>query len=157
MGRKESREIALHLAFELSFGAFKTEEIVTERLDETVRESLSGDIAVYAGPIPEDQMRYIRDTVAGIGDHLAELDAAIEQYAKNWSVHRLSHMTASILRLALYEMRYVEDVPDGAAINEAVELAKKYESDKAAAFINGVLGSAARDTEPADDAPQAAE
>ncbi|MGN1014873.1 MAG: transcription antitermination factor NusB [Butyricicoccus sp.] len=144
MGRKESREIALHLIFEFGFQAFESEEIVASRLEQSVLDSLSGDIALYAGPLEEDQKRYIISTVVGVGEHLTELDEVISSHSTNWSANRLSKITTAILRLALYEMKYTEDVPVSAAINEAVELAKKYDSKEASGFINGVLGAVSR-------------
>lgn len=145
MGRREAREIALHLVFELSFKQFHDDELVTDRLEQSVMDSLAGDVALYAGELTETQKKYIRDTVMGICEHYQELDEAISAHSKNWNTNRLSHMTKSVLCLALYEMRYTDDVPVSTAINEAVELAKKYESKEAASFINGVLGGAARE------------
>ena len=73
------------------------------------------------------------DTVVGVGEHLTELDESISKYSTNWTTNRLSRITVAILRLALYEMKYTADVPVNAAINEAVELAKKYD-------FQGVVG-----------------
>ncbi|HBI64301.1 MAG TPA: transcription antitermination factor NusB [Clostridiales bacterium] len=145
MGRKEAREIALHMIFELSFKEFSDEEMVADRLEQSVMESLAGDVALYAGELTEKQKEYVRRTVMGVSEHRADVDAVIEKHSKNWRMSRLSHMTVSVLRLALYEMRYADDVPVGTAINEAVELAKKYESNESASFINGILGAAARE------------
>ena len=145
MGRKEARELALHLIFELSFKKFDDEELLADRLDQSVMQSLAGEIALYAGEIPEDQKRYIRSTVTGVCTHYTELDAVIGAHSTNWNTNRLSHMTMSLLRLALYEMQYVDDVPVGTAIDEAVELAKKYESEDVPSYINGVLGAVARE------------
>lgn len=145
MGRKEAREIALHLVFEFGFQDFESEEIVASRLEQSVLDSLSGDIALYAGPLQEDQKQYIIATVVGVGEHLTELDEIISKHSTNWTSNRLSRITVAILRLALYEMQYTADVPVSAAINEAVELAKKYDSKEASAFINGVLGAASRE------------
>ncbi len=145
MGRKESREIALHLVFELGFQAFELEEIISTRLEQSVLDSLAGDIALYAGPLTNDQKEYITTTVVGVGTHLAELDEVIRKYSTNWNTNRMSRITVALLRLALYEMRYSDDVPVSAAINEAVELAKKYDSKEAAGFINGILGAVSRD------------
>lgn len=145
MGRKEAREIALHLVFEFGFQDFESEEIVASRLEQSVLDSLSGDIALYAGPLQEDQKQYIIATVVGVGEHLTELDESISKHSTNWTSNRLSRITVAILRLALYEMQYTADVPVSAAINEAVELAKKYDSKEASAFINGVLGAASRE------------
>ena len=145
MGRKEEREIAHHLVFEMRFKQFSDKELLSDRLEQSVMDSLAGDVVLYAGELPEDQKVYIRNTVMGVCAHCAELDAVVEKHSTNWNTNRLSHMTMSLLRLALYEMQYVEDVPVGAAIDEAVELAKKYESEEVPAYINGVLGAAARE------------
>lgn len=147
VSRKQAREIALHLVFELGFGAFEAENVMTERLDEEIMRSISGDIALYAGKLDETQTKYIVSVVKGVAKHLEELDGQIKRNAKGWSLSRLSRITVAILRLALYEMRYVEDVPVGAAINEAVEFAKTYDSEETASFINGVLGTIARNME----------
>ncbi|MCD8356167.1 MAG: transcription antitermination factor NusB [Clostridia bacterium] len=145
MGRKEAREIALHLVFELSFKEFYDEDAVTDRLEQSVMESLAGDVALYAGELTEEQKEYIRKTVVGVCTYHIELDAIIAEHSTNWKTNRLTHMTMSLLRLALYEMKHSEDVPVGTAIDEAVELAKKYESKEASAFVNGVLGAVARE------------
>ena len=145
MGRKEAREIALHLIFELSFKDFVDDELLTDRLEKTVMESLAGDVSLYAGELSDDQKKYITNTVTGVCGNYVFLDDKIKKHSTNWDPSRLSHMTLSILRLALYEMEYAEDVPVGTAIDEAVELAKKYESKEASSLINGVLGAAARE------------
>lgn len=144
MSRKKAREIALHLIFELGFGAFEAENVMTDRLDQEIMQSLSGDVALYADALDESQTKYIVSTVKGVAAHLEELDAQIAANAKGWNISRLSRITVAILRLAIYEMTYVEDVPTGAAINEAVELAKTYDSEETGAYVNGVLGAIAR-------------
>ena len=145
MSRKKAREIALHLVFEMGFREFEAEEILTDRLDESIMASIGGDIALYAGKLSEGQVSYIMQVVKGVASHLEELDAQIAANSKGWNLNRISRMTRAILRLALYEMKYVDDVPVGAAINEAVELAKTYESDESGAFINGILGTIGRE------------
>ena len=146
VGRKEAREITLHLVFELSFKQFSDEDLLSDRLEKSVMRSLAGDIALYAGELEEEQKIYIRNTVLGVCTHCAELDEIVSKYSTNWSTSRLSHMTMSVLRLALYEMKYADDVPTATAIDEAVELAKKYESKEASKLINGILGAVARET-----------
>lgn len=149
VSRKKAREIALHLVFELGFGAFEAENVMTERLDEEIMRSIGGEIALYAGALDEAQTKYIVTIVKGVAENLEALDEQIAAHAKGWSLSRLSRMTIAILRVALYEMQYVEDVPVGVAINEAVELAKIYDSEETAAFINGILGAVARGMEQA--------
>lgn len=152
MSRTKAREIALHLIFEMGFQQFEDEKL-NDRLDESIMASISGDIALYAGKLSEQQTQYIRTVVKGVASRLDELDKTVEQYAKGWKLSRLSRMTIAVLRLAIYEMRYVEDVPTGVAINEAVALAKTYDTNEAASFINGVLGSVARAEAPQAEKP----
>ena len=80
----------------------------------------------------------------GTVSHLKEIDEAIVRNATGWSFERIAKVDLSILRLATYEILFVEKIPEGASINEAVELGKKYGGEKSAKFINGVLGAIAR-------------
>ena len=144
MSRKNAREIALHLIFEYGFGTFEAENVREECLSDEIMSLISGEIALYAGKLSEAQTNYIVSVVTGVAEHLEELDNTIQENAKGWSFKRLSRITVALLRLAIYEMRYVDDVPTGAAINEAVELAKIYDSHEAASFINGILGTVSR-------------
>lgn len=84
---------------------------------------------------------YAKDAFEAVCLHREELDAIISKYLKGWKLSRIPKVNASILRLALYEIMYVESVPENVAVNEAVELAKKYSGDDDFSFINGVLGS----------------
>lgn len=144
MSRKNAREIALHLIFELGFKEFEADEILLDRLDDSVRQAMSEEISLYAGDLSDEQKNYITAVVHGVASHLSMLDEKIAAHSTNWEANRLSRMTTAVLRLALYEMLFVDDVPEGAAINEAVELAKLYDSKEASAFINGVLGAVTR-------------
>ena len=83
MSRTKAREIALHLIFEMGFQQFEDENL-DDRLDESIMASISGDIALYAGKLSEQQTRYIRSVVKGVAGHLDELDRTIETYAKGW-------------------------------------------------------------------------
>ena len=136
MSRTKAREIALHLIFEMGFQQFEPENL-EERLDENIMRSLKTDAEMYAGRLSGENADYIR--------------GAIERNAKGWKLNRLSRMTKAVLRLAIYEMRYVSDVPVGVAINEAVALDKIYDTEEAAAFINGVLGAVAREKQEKDE------
>ena len=143
MSRTKAREIALHLIFEMGFQQFEDENL-EERLDESIMASISGDIALYAGKLSPAQTEYIRAVVKGVAAHQNELDETITAYSKGWKISRMSRMTVAVLRLAIYEMRYAEDVPVGVAINEAVELAKRFGGEGSSSFVNGVLGRLAR-------------
>ena len=92
---------------------------------------------------------YALNLIKGVEEHLVVLDAQLEATAENWTVARMPIVDRTILRIAAYEMIFVEDVPVSVAINEAVELAKKYAGDDDYQFINGVLGAISRSKEQA--------
>ena len=87
----------------------------------------------------EEDMAYIRDKALNVILKSEEIDEMLNEHVPGWKTSRMNMVDLSILRLAVYEMKYDEDVPVGVAINEAVELAKKYSGDEGPAFINGVL------------------
>ena len=86
---------------------------------------------------------YITDKCRQIMEHLAEIDETINAAAKGWKTSRMGKVDLTLIRLAVYEMKYEDDIPVGVAINEAVELAKKYGTDESPAFVNGVLAKIA--------------
>lgn len=87
---------------------------------------------------------YIQEKYEAVAGHIAEIDELINQYAKGWKTTRMNKVDLAILRLAVYEMKWDEEVPVGVAINEAVELAKRFSGGDSPSFINGVLGKIAR-------------
>ena len=91
----------------------------------------------------EKDLDYIRSKAKKIGEKIAEIDSLINGAAKGWKTARMNKVDLSILRLAVYEMLWDDDVPMGVAIDEAVELAKKYSSDEGPSFVNGVLAKLA--------------
>ena len=106
------------------------------------RQELPEQIAVYEEteePWDAKDGVYISGKCEDIVAHLAEIDEAIDAVAEGWKTGRMGKVDLTLIRLAVYEMKYDEDVPVGVAINEAVELAKKYGTDESPAFINGVL------------------
>lgn len=90
------------------------------------------------------QIDYIRKVFFGVDENCAALDAKISEAAVGWSLSRLSRTSLSIMRLAVYEMTNVEDAPKRVVLNEAVELAKKFDDSKASGFVNGVLNTIAK-------------
>ena len=144
MTRSTAREIAVHLAYELSFTARSPEELVAERLTEERFETLRAEDELYAAPPERDQAAYIRGVVLGVAEHAPELDGYIAKYAKGWRFERIPLVAAAIMRVAMYEAMYRDDIDVGVAINEAVEIAKKYETPETVKFINGILGSFTR-------------
>lgn len=144
MIRNVAREIAMHLCYELSFTGLSADQLLDQRLSSPFFESMAPEYEVY-GELPGPaQKAYIRKLVKGIAAHGYELDLYIEKYAKGWRFERIPLVAGAIMRLAMYEILYMPEIPDAAAINEAVEIAKKYEDPNVVRFINGILGSFVR-------------
>lgn len=87
----------------------------------------------------DKEIEYIKDKTLAIIDKLSEIDEIINENSDGWPTNRLGKAELTIMRLAVYEIRFDEEIPDGVAINEAVELSKKYGSDNSSSFVNGVL------------------
>lgn len=155
MTRTAARELAVQLCFRLSMNGELSGETVESFFEEEYFRTLSGEEGINAQMPDEKQMAYIRQVTQGVADHLEELDGYVEKYAVGWKPGRISKTALAVLRVALYEMLYVDDVPHGAAINEAVELAKHYDEPETVAFVNGVLGAFARDEAARDEAAPA--
>lgn len=149
MTRHESRELAFALLFEKAFS------------DAPVR-----DLLLNAGEAREvESDAFALSLAEGAESHLDQLDALIAAFSHKWSKDRINRVALSIMRLAVYEMEFCDDIPDSIAINEAVELAKTYGGDDDPSFVNGVLGgvsrrdkdAAASSTEPGESGPSAVE
>jgi N utilization substance protein B len=98
--------------------------------------------------LPEEAKPFTRELAEGVEEHREDLDEAIARLAKGWSLERIAPLDRNIMRVALYEIAYRDDVPTEVAIDEAIELAKEYCGVDAPGFVNGVLGAAVRETEP---------
>ena len=144
MTRSNAREIAVQLIFSLGFGNLSAQEVLDSQLTTERFAELAEENALYAQFPNEKQQQYIRDLVQGVFSHGPELDDYISRYAVGWSFARIPRMAAAIMRTAMYEVLYVPDVPNAAAINEAVEIAKRYETQEVVSFVNGILGSFVR-------------
>ena len=144
MVRNTAREIAVHLSYELSFTDQPVEVLLEQRLTAEAFAELAEEEPLYAEPPNAKQKAYICRLVSGVSEHGAELDGYIGKYAKGWKFDRIPLVASAIMRVAMYEILYMQDIPNGAAINEAVEIAKKYETPETVKFINGILGSFVR-------------
>ena len=144
MVRNTAREIAVHLSYELSFTDKPVEELLDQRLTEETFETLSGEDDISQEAPGPKQAEYIRRLVRGVAEHAPELDGYIAKYAKGWNFARIPLVASAIMRVAMYEILYMPEIPNGAAINEAVEIAKKYETPETVKFINGILGTFVR-------------
>ena len=141
MVRNIAREIAIHLSYELSFTDKPIDTLLDERLTADTFATLAEEDPIYTEAPNAKQADYLRRLVKGVDEHAAELDGYIAKYAKGWSFARIPLVASAIMRVAMYEILYMPDIPNGAAINEAVEIAKKYETPETVKFINGILGS----------------
>ena len=144
MNRSTAREIAVRLSYELSFTDLNAEALLDQTLTEEYFQGLAQEDPLYAEVPEEKQTQYIRRLVCGVAEHAAELDSYIEKYAVGWKFERIPLVASAIMRVAMYELLYMPEIPNAAAINEALEIAKKYEDDKVVSFINGILGSFVR-------------
>ncbi|MCI9579016.1 MAG: transcription antitermination factor NusB [Oscillibacter sp.] len=144
MVRNTAREIAIHLSYELNFSGKTAEELLDQRLTAAAFAELAEEEDLYREAPNAKQAAYIRRLVRGVDEHGVELDGYIEKYAKGWKFSRIPLVASAVMRVAMYEVLYMPDVPNAAAINEAVEIAKKYETPETVKFINGILGSFSR-------------
>ena len=128
MNRRTLREQVFKLLFRVEFNK-------KEEMEEQCRLFLEHEDVEMS----EKDADFIVGKYTNIHDKLEEIDAMINEKAKGWSTDRMGKVDLTIIRLAVYEMKYDEAIPDGVAINEAVELAKKFGLDESAGFVNGVL------------------
>ena len=141
MTRTAAREIAVHFAFELGFTNQTAEELLAEALNRKTFEQIGEEEPLYAEFPNEKQREYISKLVKGVYEHSPELDEYISKYAIGWKSSRLN-------RVAIDEILYMQDIPNAAAINEAVEMTKHYEEPEVVSFVNGILGSFVRNECP---------
>ena len=144
MTRSNSREIAVHFVFELGFSNQSADELLSAALTRTSFEQIGQEEPLYAEYPNAGQREYIERLVQGVYHHGAELDGYITKYAIGWNFSRIPRVVTAILRVCMYEILYMQDIPNAAAINEAVEMTKHYEEQELAAFVNGILGSFVR-------------
>lgn len=148
MTRANARELAVHLIYSMNFTEQEPQEAVAARLEKEYYQKLAEENQVYSERPTSAQVKYIDNVVTGVANRTDELNAYIQQYAIGWDVSRISKLARSIMQLAIFEILYLDDVPTGAAISEAVRIAKMYDGSETGAFVNGILGSFARAQNP---------
>jgi N utilization substance protein B len=137
--RRKARELALMLLYELDFRPSDLAAVLREFWRDRV--------------VPPEVRAFADDLVRGTAEKIAELDATIEANAAHWSLARIAPVERNILRLAAYELRFRDDIPERVAINEAIELAKLYGSEESGAFVNGILDQIRLHLHPPSQAP----
>jgi transcription antitermination protein NusB len=126
--RREARERALSLLYEADTKACPPDTVLSDL------------------PVPPDP--FAGDLVAGVGAHQDDIDGTIRRFARGWSLERMPVVDRAVLRMAIYELVHRPDVPTGAVISEAVELAKRYSTDDSGRFVNGMLSNIAEEFRP---------
>ena len=130
MSRRTAREKAFKMLFAIDIG------------DNTIEEA--SEIVMYLMK-NESYKLFILSVVRGVLENLSKINELINKYSDDWSVNRMASTDRNILRLAIYEILYCQDIPVSVSINEAVEIAKKYGDEQSYKFINGLLGAIAKD------------
>ncbi len=126
MSRKKARDNAFKCVYELEFGR-------NENIDNILRNCYEEN------NVSQTEKDYIEKVVRGIKDRLEQIDSIILANLKNWSIDRIAKIDLAILRLAIYEIKYMEDIPEKVSANEAVELAKTYGNNDSKSFVNGLI------------------
>ena len=145
MTRREIREIIFMLLFQLEFHNEADVKQTLEQYMSANENSLPADneaVTKLLSSLPESETQYIQTVFKGVNEKRDEIDAIIEKHAQEWSLERITKVDLAVLRYCIYELTYLSDsVPDSISINEAVELVKKYSTDKSRTFVNGVLAA----------------
>lgn len=144
MTRANARELAVHLIYAQQFTGDEPEQMVAARLEKEYYKGLSDENQVYSDRPNKYQVAYIDTVVTGVVNRVDELNEIIQKFSIGWDISRISKLTRTVLQLAIYEILYMEDVPTGVAISEAVRIAKMYDGDDTGSFVNGILGAFAR-------------
>jgi N utilization substance protein B len=134
--RRRGRECALQILYQMDVsGSLSAEKTLTQEDLEMALNTYWHSFETVKPKVREFSERLVK----GVSEHLAQLDDAISGQSKNWKISRMDRVDLNLLRLAAYEIIYCPDVPKAAAINEALEIAKRFSEDDAASFINGIL------------------
>lgn len=144
MTRANARELAVHLIYAREFTGDEPEMVIATRLQKAYYSELSAENPVYEERPSKAQRAYIDTVVMGVSNRAEELNKTISEFSIGWDITRISRLTRTVMQLAIFEILYLEDVPTGVAISEAVRIVKLYDGDDAGSFVNGILGSFAR-------------
>lgn len=144
MTRANARELAVHLIYGRDFTGEEPDCVIATRLNKDYYSKLSAENPVYEDRPSRVQRAYIDSVVIGVANRADELNEIISKFSIDWDISRISRLSRTVMQLAIFEILYLEDVPTGVAISEAVRIVKLYDEESAGAFVNGILGSFAR-------------
>jgi N utilization substance protein B len=153
MKRTVARELAIQLSFAAANSGQEPDALLESFFEREHFESLADEQELFAEYPDDKQMDFIRRLTTLTAQNRSEIDGFIERYAKGWKLERISKTALAVMRCAICEILYMEDIPSAASINEAVELDKGYDNPDTVAFVNGVLGGFMRG-EFSQDVPQ---
>ena len=143
MSRHLSRDFAFKILFQADVGRNPWQQVLNYTCNEY--------------KLPESSKIFLEQLVNGTIRNLKEIDAEIMKYSEDWKLERMANTDRNILRLAVFEIKYLDDIPPGVTVNEAVELAKKYGDEESGKFVNGILGNLVRHLENPPPEPPAKE
>ena len=133
--RRRAREIALQILYQEDVQPELAADVALTRFYASFSDDAAGRATAIAPEVREHADRLVR----GVAEHLVDVDATITNASRNWRIERMARVDRNLLRLAVYEMRFCDDVPDKVAINEAIEIAKRYGAQESPSFVNGIL------------------
>ena len=134
MSRQNAREAAVRFLYQADI----TGDDVATIIESYFHNIQPDDEDVYI-PLGDDDIDYTNSLLSGVSEHIDEIDGIISENSNGWKINRISKTLLAVMRIAVFEMRYRDDVPVKVSINEAIELAKAYDGDATGAFVNGIL------------------
>ena len=144
MTRANARELAVHLIYAQEFTGDEPEMLIANRLQKEYYSMLSDENPVYEDRPSRAQRAYIDTVVSGVVNQADILNETIQRYAIDWDITRISRLARTVMQLAIFEIKFLEDVPTGVAISEAVRIVKLYDGEEAGSFVNGILSTVAK-------------
>lgn len=127
MGRKVARESTMQLLYQMDLKNDFSKDVI--------------DIFFENNEFESDEIEYINRVTKGVSDNIENIDSFVEKYSEGWAIKRIAKIDLAILRIAIFEILYIEGMPPQVSINEAVDIAKKYGTDQSSNYINGLLGT----------------
>lgn len=138
--RRRGREYALQMLYAMDLTTYEPDEV------------FAGFNAIQ--DLNRDAFYYARRLVDGVHGHLEEIDAVLARFAEHWKIHRMAAVDRNLLRLGIYELMYLKDIPFPIIINEALEIVKEFSDQEGTQFVNGILDAASREFRPDETGPK---
>lgn len=157
MTRDNARELCVQIIFGVAHAQLNAADFTEEFFEQEHYASLLEENELFQDTPTKGQMKYIKSVVNGVFDNLSEIDEKIRSYARGWALSRISGTALAVLRVAVFEIMYMDEIPAAVSINSAVEIDKGYDEAEVVSFVNGVLGSIVRSEMVSSAEPELAE